>query len=106
MDWERYHLPVEAARIVVACPSLTIASTINELVNLACGGLGSNHYEVSYEVPELGETVEAIVARVRNGVSVNYPEPYMRRRDPNCMVVADDAPTDKATYWERFGEDL
>jgi hypothetical protein len=104
MDWERYHLPMEAARVVKACPSLTIASTINELVHLACGGLGSNHYEVSYDVPELGETVEAIVARVRNGVSVNYPEPYMRRRDPNCLVVADDGPTDKETYWERFGE--
>ncbi len=104
MDWERYHLPVEAARIVKACPSLTIASTIDELVNLACGGLGSNHYEVSYEVPEVGEVVEAIVARVRNGVSANYPEPYMRRRDPDCMVVADDGPTDKETYWERFGE--
>ncbi len=106
MDWERYHLPVEAARIVKACPSLTIASTMDELINLACGGLGSNHFEVAYDVPELGETVEAIVARVRNGVSVNYPEPYMRRRDPDCLVVADDGPTDKSTYWERYGEDF
>ena len=106
MDWERYHLPAEAARIVKACPSLTIASTMDELINLACGGLGSNHFEVAYDVPELGETVEAIVARVRNGVSVNYPEPYMRRRDPDCLVVADDGPTDKSTYWERYGEDF
>ncbi len=106
MDWEKYHLPKEAAEVVLACPSLTIASSIDELVNLACGGLGSNHFEVTYEVPDRGETVEAIVARVRNGVSVNYPEPYMRRRDPDCMVVADDGPTDKPTFQGRFGEDF
>ncbi|MGC9520933.1 MAG: DUF4914 family protein [Anaerolineae bacterium] len=106
MDWEKYHLPKEAAEVVLACPSLTIASSIDELVHLACGGLGSNHFEVTYEVPDRGETVEAIVARVRNGVSVNYPEPYMRRRDPDCLVVADDGPTDKPTYRGRFGEDF
>jgi hypothetical protein len=76
------------------------------LIDLACGGVGSNHYEVAYDVPDNGTVVEAIVARVRNGVSANYPEPYMRRRDPNCMVIADDKPTDKPTYWERFGEDF
>ncbi len=106
MDWERYHLPTEAARVVKACPSLTIASSVTELVDLACGGVGSNHFEVSYDVPETGDIVEAIVARVRNGVSVNYPEPYMRRRDPDCLVVADDGPTDKPTYLERFGTDF
>ncbi|MBN1248695.1 MAG: DUF4914 family protein [Anaerolineae bacterium] len=106
MDWERYRLPVDAARIVKACPSLTIASSVAELVDLACGGVGSSHFEVSYDVPELGDTVEAIVARVRNGVSVNYPEPYMRRRDPDCLVVADDGPTDKPTYVQRFGADF
>ena len=106
MDWERYHLPVDAARIVRACPSLTIASSVTELVNLACGGVGSSHFEVSYEVPERGDVVEAIVARVRNGVSVNYPEPYMRRRDPDCLVIADDGPTDKPTYFERYRSDF
>jgi hypothetical protein len=106
MDWEKYHLPEDAAQVVSACPSLTIASSIDQLIDLACGGVGSNHYEVAYDVPDNGTVVEAIVARVRNGVSANYPEPYMRRRDPNCMVIADDKPTDKPTYWERFGEDF
>jgi hypothetical protein len=106
MDWEKYHLPEDAAQIVSACPSLTIASSIDQLIDLACGGVGSNHYEVAYDVPDNGTMVEAIVARVRNGVSVNYPEPYMRRRDPECMVIADDKPTDKPTYQQRFGEDF
>ncbi|MBN1246116.1 MAG: DUF4914 family protein [Anaerolineae bacterium] len=106
MNWERYHLPKEINDLLAASPSVTVVSTINELVNLACGGLGSNHFEVEYDVPEQGDVVEAIVARVRNGVSVNYPEPYMRRRDPDCLVVADDGPTDKPTFRQRFGEDF
>ena len=28
----------------------------------------------------------------------------MRRRDPACMVIADDRPTDKTRYLDRFGE--
>lgn len=106
MDWRKYNLPDDAADIVATCPQLSIASSIPELVDLACGGLGSHHFEVRYEVPDKGEVLEAMVARVRNGVSANYPEPYMRRRDPDCMVVADDLPTDKPTFRERYGEEF
>jgi hypothetical protein len=89
-----------------ASPRVIIASTITELVNHACGGLGSNATEVAYDIPDYGRVVEASVCRVRNGVAVNYPEPYMRRREPDCMVVADDKPTDKPTFKERYGEDF
>ncbi len=106
MNWRKYHPPLEAVEILEQCPSLTIASTISELVNMACGGLGSYYTEVAYEVPGRGRVVEATVARVRNGVAVNFPDPYMRRRDPDCLVVADDGPTDKPTFRERFGEDF
>ncbi len=104
MDWEGYHLPEEAAHVVQSCPALTIASSRTELVNLACGGLGSSSFEVAYEIPGRGTVVEATVARVKNGVVANYPEPYMRRRDPDCLVIADDLPTDKPRFRERFGE--
>jgi hypothetical protein len=30
----------------------------------------------------------------------------MRRRDPDCMVIGDDQPTDKPTYHDRFGKDF
>jgi hypothetical protein len=106
MNLQKYNLPEDAARIVAASPSVTVASSISELIDLACGGLGSNHFQVTYDVPQRGETVEAIVARVRNGVSANYPEPYMRRRDPDCMVVADNGPTDQPTFRQRYGEDF
>jgi hypothetical protein len=71
MSWKEYHLPEEGAEVLAKSPSVTVVSTIGELVNLACGGLGSTHYEVTYDLPEHGQVVEAIVARVRNGVSVN-----------------------------------
>ena len=106
MDWHRYNPPEEARRILEACPSVIVASSINELVNLACGGLGSNYTEVSYEIPDHGRVLEATVSRVRNGVAANYPEAYMRRRDPDCMVIADNKPTDKPTFKERYGEDF
>jgi len=106
MSWEKYHLPEDVAEVLAKSPGVTVVSTISELVNLACGGLGSSHYEVTYDLPEQGQIVEAIVARVRNGVSVNYPEPYMRRRDPDCLVVADNLATDKPTFRQRYGEEF
>ena len=37
--------------ILTACPSLTIAQSVAELVDLACGGARSQSFEVAYEVP-------------------------------------------------------
>ncbi len=105
-DWRRYHLPPEAATVLSECPELTIASTTAELVEAACGEAGNNYFEVAYEVAGRGRVVEATVARVRNGICANYTEPYMRRRDPDCMVIADDRPTDKPTFKERFKKDF
>ena len=69
MDWKRYDPPTEAAEILAACPELTIASHIEELIDVACGGPASARHEVAYEIEGRGQVVEATVARVRNGVS-------------------------------------
>jgi hypothetical protein len=106
MNWKSYHPPAEAADLFTRCPRLVIASTTAELVEMACGGLGSPATEVAYNVPGRGHVLEATVARVRNGVAANYPEAYMRRRDPDCMVIGDDLPTDKDTYRGRFGTEF
>ena len=66
--------------------------------------MGPTRFEVAYEVPGRGRVVEADVVHCRNGLAVNYTEPYMRRRDPDCMVVADDLPTDKTRFAERFSQ--
>jgi len=106
MNWKKYHPPAEAAALLARCPQLSIASTTAELVDLACGGPGSNFFEVAYDVPDRGRVVEVTVARVRNGVAANYTEAYMRRRDPDCMVIGDALPTDKDTFQGRFGTDF
>src|SRR5258708_6998508 len=102
IDWQKLHPPVEAADILAHCKRLTVASTTKELADMACGGANANWFRVSYEVPGKGVITEATVARVRNGVVANYPEPYMRRRDPDCLVIGDGLPTDKEAFKERF----
>ena len=106
VKWQRYNPPPEAVEVLSQSPEVIVASTTAELVDLACGGVNNGAFEVAYDVPGQGRYVEANVVRVRNGVSANYTEPYMRRRDPDCMVVADDYPTDKPTYLERYGQDF
>lgn len=106
MDWKRYNPPAEAVDILSHCPKVITASTTDELISLACGGQDSNYVEVTYEVPGQPPFLEATVARLRNGVAVNYTEPYMRRRDPNCVVIGDNLPTDKETFQHRFGYDF
>ena len=106
VHWQKYHPPAEAADVLTRCKRLTVANTTDELIDLACGGPKSNYFEVSYDVPGKGLITEATVARVRNGVVANYPEPYMRRRDPDCLVIGDGLPTDKEAFKQRFGSDF
>ena len=103
MPWTRFNLPNEARRIVSTAPSLTLARNVNELVELAVRDADHGWHEVSYDVPGRGRVVEARVCRTRNGVSANYLEPYMRRRDPGCMCIGDERPTNKQRFRDRFG---
>ena len=106
MNWEKLNPPAEAATVLRECRGVTVASTANDLIDIACGGPGSDSYEVTYEVPGKGRVLEASVSRVRNGIAANYPEPYMRRRDGNSMVLGDDQPTDKPRYADKYGKEF
>jgi hypothetical protein len=75
--------------------------TRHDLIEKALGG--GDQFVVSYEVPGRGVIAEADVTRCRNGAAVNYREEYMRRRDPDCMVIGDNGPTDKSRFQDRFG---
>jgi len=101
---QRIDLPPDAARVLAEAPSVTWPNSREHLVELTFGGNAADRVEVSYEVPDKGNIVEATVVRCRNGLAVNYTEAYMRRRDPRSMVVADDGPTDKERFQDRFGE--
>lgn len=88
---------------------LTLIGSVEELVALAVPEEAANadgFYEVGYDVPGRGFVPEAKVCRVRNGIAANYYDPYLRRRDPDCMVIADKAATDKPTFHGRFGRDF
>ena len=103
MDWKKYNPPEEVCQILNANKRVTLISTTQELTDLAVGGASSDSFEVTYDVPGFGRVIEASVARVRNGISANYTTPYMRRRDPDALVVGDNRPTDKETFSQRFG---
>ena len=101
-----FPVPPEAAALLDAARSVTVASATSELVELSVRDAVDGWHEVAYDVPGKGRVVEARVCRVRNGINANYPEAYMRRRDPDCMVIGDQLPTDKPTYQDRFGRDF
>ena len=85
-------------------PEIIIPQNRQQLLDLTFHG--QDVAEVAYEVAGKGLYVEATVMRCKNGASVNYTEAYMRRRDPDAMVIADDQPTDKTRFRDRFGKDF
>jgi hypothetical protein len=93
----------ELAAVLARAPAVHWPRTRADLLGILFGNPPRDRIEVAYDVPGKGRVVEAVVARCRNGVAVNYAEPYMRRRDPDTMVIADDAPTDKVRFEARFG---
>jgi hypothetical protein len=96
-------LPKEVEEVFSAAPSVTIASTVDQLVELATKDAVNGWHEVAYDLPGGERVVDAVVCRARNGIVANYTESYMRRRDPDCMVIGDKRPTDKPTFEQRFG---
>lgn len=96
-------IPEELLDLLNSCKSYTVYDTVNELNAASTNGIQNDYYKVKYDIPGKGEYTEAIVHRVKNGISANYTEPYMRRRDPDTMVIADELPTDKIIFKEKFG---
>lgn len=103
--WNEMRLPPELKDILSACPEFTVPRDRDTVLRLAMGGsTTATEFEVGYEVPGRGWVVEATVTRCKNGLAINYTDPRMRRRDPDCMLVADDRPSDKERFSGRFGE--
>jgi hypothetical protein len=98
-----FPLPAEVEDIFAAAPSVTLAASIPELVDLAVRDAVDGRHEVAYDVPGLGRKVESVVCRASNGIVANYTEAYMRLRDVDAMVIGDRQTTEKATFDGRFG---
>ena len=86
-------------------PNVIIPTSREELVNLAFGGGDADVFTVSYDVN--GKPYdEATVTRCKNGAVVNYTDDYMRRRDPDCLIIGDNKPTDKPRYQDAFNQNF
>jgi len=91
----------ELKEVLLKAKEIIVPKSKEHLLELSLGGPENDFYTVDYNGIE-----EATVTKCKNGLAVNFLEPYMRRREPNCMVIADDKPTDKQTYKDRFGKDF
>src|SRR5450631_2252276 len=119
-SWAEMDLPAHVCEVLGTAPLVQVPENRQQLLDWALGrptgttdwrlGNRDDHgvYEAIFHVPGKangqGRIVEAVVTKARNGLAINFPDPAMRRRDPDAMVIGDALPTDKPTYEQRFGE--
>lgn len=96
-------LKEDIREIFDSAPEVVIPADKKELLALSLGGEGNSIFEVEYKTTDGIVYKEATVVRCNNGLAVNYPDAYVRRRDPNCLVIGDDDETDKPRFEDRFG---
>ncbi|MDP2891006.1 MAG: DUF4914 family protein [Bacteroidota bacterium] len=105
LEKKRISLPDDVIVILSGCKTFSTFDTVRQLATAAVGG-DNNCFEVKYDIPGKGEVSEAIIHKVTNGISANYTEAYMRRRDPDTMAIADNLPSDKERFSDKFGYDF
>ena len=102
-----FSVPEEVQSLLDSCPRYTIATNSEELIELAVRDANEEGWhEVAYHVPGQGRVVDAVVCRTRNAISANYTDPYMRRRDPDCLLIGDDLPTDKKRFNDTYRQNF
>jgi len=118
--WADLDLPPHVREVLAAAPLVQTPENRPQLLDWALGrstgttdwtlGNRADHgvYEAVFHLPGQfnggRRIVEAEVTKARNGLAINFPDPAMRRRDPDAMLIGDSLPTDKPRYEERFGE--
>ena len=101
---EKLHLPAYAMDILNNSKGVVVPKTRSELIDLALGNAQNEIFEVKYNVEGIGEIHEVTVTRCKNGAVVNYLDDYMRRRDPDSLIVSDGLPSDKPKYSDVYGK--
>ncbi len=95
--WQNWDVSDEILSIFDSSQEIIFPESREEMLTLAMGG-EKDRFDVSYSL-ENGQTVlDATVSRCKNGIAVNYIESYMRRRDPDCMLIGDHQETDKPRF--------
>lgn len=100
---DKFRLPEDTMNALRANTRLCFPETPDELHELCYGPCHADIFTVTYPVEGRGDVREAVVQRCKNGVSVNFTEDYMRRRDSDSMRIGDDLPTDKPRFRDSFG---
>ena len=101
--FNRFVLPEDLKAAVSKAKWRCYPETKEQLLELCYGPTHSSRYDVSYMIPGKGMVKEAEVVRCKNGPVVNFMEDYMRRRDPDCMRIGDELPTDKPRFKDKYG---
>ena len=101
--FNRFVLPDDLRDAVSNASWRCYPETKDQLLELCYGPTHSSRYDVTYTIPGKGVFKEAEVVRCKNGPAVNFMEDYMRRRDPDCMRIGDDLPTDKPRFKDVYG---
>ena len=102
---DKLGVPSEVRRIFKTGKKYIVPNSKDELIELSMAG-EKDVYDVEYKINDTEIVKEAWVTRMKNGLVVNYTEPYMRRREPDCLFIADDKPTDKERFADKFGYDF
>ena len=103
LEKKRITLPDDVYVLLNSCKKFSVYNSVEQLAEAAVGGANETSYEVKYDIPGKGEYTEAVIHKVTNGISANYTDAYMRRRDPDTMVIADSLPSDKTRFKDKYG---
>jgi hypothetical protein len=101
--WSNWVIPGEVKEALGLSPQVIVLKNKDEILSLAVGG-NNDYFEVVYDIEDKGRVTEATVVKCKNGLAINYMEKYMRRRDPDCLVIGDDEETDKSHFEELFNK--
>ena len=99
----KFVLPEDLKEALLKCRWICYPETKEQLNEMCYGPTHSSRYDVTYSIPGKGLVKEAEVIRCKNGPVVNFMEDYMRRRDPDCMRIGDDLPSDKPYFKDVYG---
>ena len=102
----KMELPDYVKEILMGSKGVVIPKTRAELFTLAMGKESNTIFEVRYEVNGMGNVLEATVTKCKNGAVVNYVDDYMRRRDPDCLIVGDEQDTDKPKFEDVYNKEF
>ncbi len=98
-----FNLPADLAEVLKNTRVICYPESKDQLLEMCFGPTHSSRYDVTYPIAGMGICKEAEVLRCKNGPVVNFMEDYMRRRDPDCMRIGDDLPTDKPRFKDVYG---